>query len=224
MPPTRISRRPGGVWIKGVAWPRMCRMQIVTPLGVTPEAYINGEFHFLAPPPVCCPNCGSTRRLEALGYYERSISATESARVLRFLVRRFRCPQCRRTTSLLPDFAQPYRLVANALIDLNFPAPETSNRSGRMAYLLNRYWRRFTVWLPELQPGLADDFQIEVSADSSASAWSALNKAFSGTSMMTSILVWKSKSTLFGRYRCHQGKGIPFPHTTSLFRSGKDPP
>lgn len=53
---------------------------------------------------VFCPCCG--RRMHKHGYYERDIIL--GICVMRIPVRRYYCPNCRRTTSLLPSFAVRY--------------------------------------------------------------------------------------------------------------------
>lgn len=206
----------------------MHRMQLVVPLGVSPEAYVREKFHIAVQPPVCCPNCGSCRRLQALGYYERSVTATDSSNCLRFLVRRFRCVGCGRTTSLLPNFSQPYRLVGSEAIDRFFEGRQSEETSFPWRSLLKRYWHRFADWLPELRRKLGLDFRLEVPADSSTSAWRFIDEAFGGVAPATSSVAAKSKVTLFGIYRCHQPycslKKSPLLHTSVLFQSGKDPP
>ena len=55
-----------------------------------------------------CPNpkCKYTGRLWRIGFYERNaISATA---VYRIVIRRYRCPACHRTYSLLPSFLAPH--------------------------------------------------------------------------------------------------------------------
>ncbi len=54
--------------------------------------------------------------LWALGYYARNISRLQLG-FLRIWIRRFRCRFCRKTLSLLPSFAQPYRLIQNSTIE-----------------------------------------------------------------------------------------------------------
>lgn len=62
------------------------------------------------------PHCRRIKTLCALGYYVRNLSRL-GAGALQLSVRRFRCCVCRKTVSLLPAFAQPYRFVQNHTIE-----------------------------------------------------------------------------------------------------------
>src|SRR5688572_9321457 len=97
----------------------MARVQIIVQVRCTPEVYSTEQRYSGMVRPRKCPNCGRASKLVALGYYERWLSGL-SARDLRLLIRRFRCQGCGRTVSLLPDFAQPYRLVRNDAIESHF--------------------------------------------------------------------------------------------------------
>jgi len=90
-------------------------MQILRTVPASVIDYANGSFHQTIEPPNECPHCKNRGAFSALGYYSRNVTNMERG-VLRILVRRFRCVVCRRTVSILPSFAQPYRLVLNATI------------------------------------------------------------------------------------------------------------
>jgi len=53
-----------------------------------------------------CPQCPSKRPLTAHGFYTRTLVDSASDGIIR--VRRYLCGACRRTVSLLPEFALPY--------------------------------------------------------------------------------------------------------------------
>jgi hypothetical protein len=202
-------------------------MQILVRLGESPESYIREKLHTGVKAPPCCPNCQNSHKLRALGYYERGIASTGNPAYLRFLVRRFRCMNCRRTTSVLPDFSQPYRLISNEIIGSHF-------RGGLAAVpqqwslLLNRYWNRFTDWLPLLASKVRDDFRLEMPADAPESSWICIEGALGEIGSATQKLTKRSGMTLFGAYLCHQPhrskERIMSIHTTVLLRTGKDPP
>jgi transposase-like protein len=56
--------------------------------------------------PTHCPQCQAKHRLLAHGFYSRTIIDSAFDGVIR--VRRYLCQACRRTVSLLPEFALPY--------------------------------------------------------------------------------------------------------------------
>ncbi|WP_264488358.1 DUF6431 domain-containing protein [Luteolibacter arcticus] len=207
--------------------PRIGRMQILARLGDSPETYVREKLHAAAMPPACCPNCQCSRRLQALGYYERGITSSGTPHYLRFQVRRFRCMSCRRTTSVLPDFSQPYRLIANHIIGSYFRGRSTSG-SQQWSFLLNRYWNRFSDWLPLLAPKVRKDFRLRIPDDVPDRAWACLESGLGEIGIVTRELTIRSRITLFGAYLCHQpGRSkneIIGIHTTVLLRVGKDPP
>jgi hypothetical protein len=96
-------------WIKA-------RMQLIYAIEIDPEQYVAESFHKRMLPPTKCPHCWRTKTLWALGYYGRNLSRLGLGALLIF-VRRFRCHCCRKTVSLLPSFAQPYRFVQNRTIE-----------------------------------------------------------------------------------------------------------
>jgi len=53
--------------------------------------------------------------LELPGVYERYVSSESTSQLIAVL--RYRCGQTGASVSLLPDFAQPYRLLASELIE-----------------------------------------------------------------------------------------------------------
>jgi|GEM_PF-462300 hypothetical protein len=202
-------------------------MQIVVSLGESPEFYIHAMLHRQARPPACCPNCKSPRRLMALGYYERGIASTITNTCLRFYVRRFRCSICGRTTSILPDFSQPYRLVPNQLIT-SFFSGKSSGPTQPWNHLLHRYWHRFSDWLPLLSEIVRTDHKLTLPDSRPQSAWTYLEGALGEICVATRKLTSISKVTVFGVYLCHQPCRCPHRiveiHTTLLLRTGKDPP
>lgn len=91
-------------------------MQIIVRVKCSPEEYLGEQMQTSMSRPKLCPNCGQTGMLVALGYYERWVAGIGAAD-LRLLIRRFRCRACGRSVSVLPDFAQPYRLIRNTVIE-----------------------------------------------------------------------------------------------------------
>lgn len=153
--------------------------------------------------PLRCPNCSAAKSLVALGYYERWLSGT-NGKHLRVSVRRFRCRVCGRTVSLLPDFAQPYRLVSNEAIERYFSDPSERVEVRRNSTLLRCYWRRFTLWLPELKRAIGTGLGRSPPASEPRSWWVFLMDATGDLARATRRLVEHMRVTIFGRYRCHQ--------------------
>jgi transposase-like protein len=81
-------------------------MQILHPFAGSVQQYLEQ----LADPdryrPAHCPQCQAKHPLTAHGFYTRTIIDTAFDGLLH--VRRYLCEACRRTVSLLPEFALPY--------------------------------------------------------------------------------------------------------------------
>ena len=174
-------------------------MQFIRSLPVTVASYIATAFHRQITPPSRCSKCGLVEPFEALGYYARGI--TLGRRIVSLLVRRFRCSGCGGTASVLPSFAQPYRLVQNVTIHQYFETgvDETLPWQG----ILRNYWNRFVRWLPELrrvfiQSGRSPPFST------GPDAWQALRNTVGTLETITEFLVSEYQITPFGRYRCHE--------------------
>jgi transposase-like protein len=99
--------------------------------------------------PRYCPQCEAKRPLTAHGFYRRTLEDIGFDGVIR--VRRYLCASCRRTVSLLPEFALPYLRSSIVLIALFLVARllqgQTLKRAaapGAMAYQRGQFWlRRF---------------------------------------------------------------------------------
>jgi hypothetical protein len=121
-------------------------------------------------------------------------------------VRRFRCRYCLQTVSLLPSFAQPYRFIQNRTIEIysfGQPFPDEVNRH---LDLLSRYWKRFCLWLPEIERTLGHALERAPPIDQ-LKAWRFLLAAHGNLAATTQNLVAAFQITPFGRYRCHRPNG-----------------
>lgn len=176
-------------------------MQIIRSLPVCAAAYIAENFHTQIIRPSACKLCHSSEPLEALGYYRRSL--TLARRIVAILIRRFRCRHCGHTTSILPSFAQPYRLVQNSDIDDYFETGSAAPSSPWKTILRN-YWSKFTRWLPELRRALSAQPDRAPPFETGPEAWRALRKAVGDLERITEFLVSEFQITAFGRYRCHR--------------------
>ena len=99
-----------------------------------------------------CPQCEAHRPLRAHGFYTRTLVGIAFDGTIR--IRRYLCCCCKRTVSLLPEFALPYLrfgivvialfLVARLLLGLTLKAGAESAKLAAMPYQRGQFWvRRF---------------------------------------------------------------------------------
>ena len=169
----------------------------------TPEDYRVAHKQSTMARPDRCPNCSAAKSLLALGYYERWLSGIDGGD-LRLSIRRFRCRSCGRTVSLLPNFAQPYRLLRNEAIERYFSAQSERVEARRHVLLLRCYWRRFASWLPDLSRAIGVTFGRSPPPSEPQKWWVFLMNATGDLARATRWLVEHLRVTVFGRYRCHQ--------------------
>lgn len=205
-------------------------MQVLAVVGQSPEGYeLSGAYCRMAPP--CgCPNCGSQRKLRPHGYYQRGVSSQRGGFPVVIHVRRFRCRGCRRTTSMLPLFAQPYRLVRNETIGRFFRDGSLEACDLKWLGLLLRYRHTFFFWWPVIRRALnipPEVLSVPI-APGCYDAWRSVEDRFQTIDYATHSLVEIHQITLFGSYKCHKpllpDKVHGHDHTTLLFPSGADPP
>jgi len=89
-------------------------MQILHPFGGSVQQYLAQLEDPDQHRPAHCPQCQATAPLTAHGFYCRTIIDSTFDGAIR--VRRYLCEVCRRTTSLLPEFALPYLRSSLAVI------------------------------------------------------------------------------------------------------------
>jgi transposase-like protein len=111
-----------------------------------------------------CPQCAAPRPLTAHGFYSRTLADVAFDGVIR--VRRYLCHGCKRTVSLLPEFALPYLRFSNLVISLFLvarllngctlqAAAQVAAQPG-MPYQRGQFWvRRFQRQAAELCTALA---------------------------------------------------------------------
>jgi hypothetical protein len=99
-----------------------------------------------------CPQCEGDRHLRAHGFYRRTLKDLEFDGAIR--VRRYLCCCCKRTVSLLPEFALPYLrfgltvialfLSARLLLGRTLGEAAVAARQPGMTYQRGQFWvRRF---------------------------------------------------------------------------------
>ena len=177
-------------------------VQVIFQFAGDPESYIAGACHAKVMPPAVCPHCGLAGCLEPHGYYPRGITAAASAGILSLQIRRFLCWVTGKTVSMLPDFAQPYRLVRNSTVQAFFSGVLVDIDVVRWTPLLQRYWRRFATWFPVLLENAAE--HSGPSPPKAEHFWSFFVSEWGELAGATLRLVGVFRITAFGRYRCHQ--------------------
>ena len=113
--------------------------------------------------PSCCPLCQAKQALIAHGFYSRTLVDVAFEGVIR--VRRYLCRLCRRTVSLLPEWALPYLrfsipivacfLKARLLDAQSLKASAEAAGQPAMPYQRGQHWiRRFKKQAPTLSAAL----------------------------------------------------------------------
>jgi hypothetical protein len=111
-----------------------------------------------------CPQCEAHRPLRAHGFYTRTLVDIAFDATIR--VRRYLCCCCKRTLSLLPEFALPYLrfgivvialfLVARILLGLTLKVSAEAAKLAAMPYQRGQFWvRRFRQQAEKLCVALA---------------------------------------------------------------------
>lgn len=125
-------------------------MQVIQAVPVNAEQYVEENYQRQIRPPRKCPHCGAVKTLWALCYYPRNLTRLKTSGTLRIWIRRFQCCKCDGTVSILPSFAQPYRLVRNTTVEKFFQGPPYEMDVTWWLAQLRRYWKMFLVWIPEI--------------------------------------------------------------------------
>jgi hypothetical protein len=120
-------------------------MQILHPFAGSVQQYLEQLEDRESPRPRHCPQCQAQRPLTAHGFYLRTVIDVAFDGEIR--VRRFLCEACRRTVSLLPEFALPYLRASVAMIALwllarLLPAALPPTPPPPMPYQRGQFWLR----------------------------------------------------------------------------------
>ena len=153
--------------------------------------------------PRAVPALRSIWLLELSGVYERYISDGSSSQLITVL--RYRCRPTGATVSLLPDFAQPYRLLATELIEDYF-FERANGFLDAWQDLLKSYRKGFEAWYEQLSsivgfslgrapPGL-DSSAVETFKWLVGACGNCLKE-------VTRTLTKHLKVSIFGCYQCH---------------------
>ena len=175
-------------------------MQIITACRLTPERYQAENYHLR--PPVVCPICHGWHCLKLHGYYERWVTDKEGKPV-RIKIARYLCVKTGRTVSLLPEFAQPYRVVANETIQAYFRGRWKGRAVQRWLGLLKRYGQRWVAWHKKLKEIVGSYFGRSPPGESASALLERALASCGTVAGLTKLLVESFQVTCFGRYRCH---------------------
>jgi hypothetical protein len=134
-------------------------MQILHPFSGSVQEYIEQLSDPDRHRPSHCPQCPAKRPLTAHGFYTRTLMDAAFDGMLR--VRRYLCQCCKRTVSLLPEFALPYLRFSIAAIALFLLARLLQGQTLKaaqplMPYQRGQFWiRRFRRQAESLCAALA---------------------------------------------------------------------
>jgi transposase-like protein len=120
-------------------------MQILHPLTGSVQQYVEQLADADRYRPSHCPLCQAKRPLTAHGFYSRTIVDSDFDGVIR--VRRYLCQTCRRTVSLLPEFALPYLRSSITVIALFLVARLLQAKSLIAAIPTASPYQRGQFWL-----------------------------------------------------------------------------
>lgn len=176
-------------------------MQLIYTTFESVEEYQSRQTHARLSGPRACPNCGRPARLHSHGTYQRYTTSSGPG-TPKISIRRFCCPACRRTVSLLPSFAQPYRLVLNDTIDAWASGERSRADVRRWTMRIKHYWNQYRRWLPI--------FRLKVSGFLSArrhhtpeAVWNEVLRRTGSLAAATAHLTERYQVTMFGEYKCH---------------------
>jgi hypothetical protein len=186
-------------------------MQILHPFAGSVQQYLeqldDPDWHR----PTHCPQCQAKRPLTAHGFYTRTI--IDSSFDGPISVRRYLCEACRRTVSLLPEFALPYLRSSIAVIALFLVARllKTKTLAASLPtpspYQRGQFWlRRFRAQAEALcvalaaltQPLPAPDFIHRALTMLESSGWIPAHR-FLFTGLRQHLLGWPRSLVPDGR-------------------------
>jgi hypothetical protein len=177
-------------------------MQILHPFAGSVQQYLEQLADFERHRPAHCPQCQAKQPLTAHGFYTRTIVDAAFDGSIR--VRRYLCEACRRTVSLLPEFALPYLRSSVTLIALFLVARLFQAKTLAAAlppsspYQRGQFWlRRFRAQAETLcaalatltKPAPAPDFVHRALAMLESAGWIPAHR-FLFTSLRQHLLGW----------------------------------
>jgi len=120
-------------------------MQILHPFAGSVQQYLEQLTDPDRQRPTHCPQCQAKHPLTAHGFYTRTLIDTTFDGLIR--VRRYLCEACRRTVSLLPEFALPYLRSSVTVIALFLIARLLQAKTLSAALPPSSPYQRGQFWL-----------------------------------------------------------------------------
>jgi hypothetical protein len=190
-------------------------MQILHPFAGSLQQYAEAISDTDRYRPDHCPQCEARQPLRGHGFYRRTLVDGAFDGVIR--VRRYLCGACKRTVSLLPEFALPWLrfsiavislfLVARLLKGLTLAAAALAAGQAAMPYQRGQFWiRRFQKQAPALgvslaplaAPAAAADFVSRALAMLEGIGWIAAHR-FLFSQLRAHLLGWPHSLVPQGR-------------------------
>jgi transposase-like protein len=179
--------------------------------------------------PSQCPQCRIPEPMRAHGFYSRTIVDEEFDGVVR--VRRYLCQACRRTVSLLPEWALPYMRFSIAVIGRTLKARLMEGRVWKAgeAYQRAQQWvRRFREQAEPLSAAMtaltpvqnASSFVLRAVGMLEKAGWIAAHR-FVFPDLRMHLLGWPASLAPHGRRITLDTASRPIglaPHTTCMER------
>jgi Domain of unknown function (DUF6431) len=190
-------------------------MQILHPFTGSIQQYLESISDPDRYRPDHCPQCGAKEPLAGHGFYTRTLVDCAFDGAIR--VRRYLCRLCKRTVSLLPQFALPWLrfsisvislfLVARLLQGLTLAAAALATGQPAMPYQRGQFWiRRFRnqaaalalALAPLAAPATAPDFTARALGMLQAIGWIAAHR-FLFSQLRAHLLGWPDSLVPQGR-------------------------
>ena len=201
-------------------------MQILHPFAGSIQHYLEEITDVDRHRPDHCPQCEARQPLTGHGFYCRMLADVAFDGMLR--VRRYLCRCCRRTVSLLPEFALPWLrfsiavialfLMARLLTGLTLTAAAQAAGQKAMPYQRGQFWiRRFHQQAPALSlslaalaaPVAATDFVSRALRMLESIGWIAAHR-FLFSQLRAHLLGWPASLIADGR-RLRVAAPVPVP-------------
>jgi hypothetical protein len=177
-------------------------MQILHPFGGSIQQYNEELTHTDRYRPACCPLCQAKHALISHGFYCRTIETKGFDGIIR--IRRYLCRFCRRTVSLLPEFALPYLRFSIITIGLflaaRFEQGKTLKASACAAGVPEMPYQRGQQWIRRFRSRASALTASLVSLIRPMKAGSFVNRAL----RMLEAIGWiRAHRFLFSELRMH---------------------
>ncbi len=181
--------------------------------------------------PAQCPQCEAKEAMTAHGFYRRTIVDEAFDGVVR--IRRYLCQPCRRTVSLLPEWALPFMRFSLRVIARTVKARLMEKRAWKEAapeapYQRGQHWvRRFNRQAEALSAAMtaltaaetASSFVERALGMIEKTGWTAAHR-FLFSNLRMHLLGWPSQRPRGRSITIDGASGVPepAPHNTGVYR------